>query len=100
MEIAVLFFVFALLFAVGVPIAFCIGMATVCSFLLEVDIVPAITTTAQRMAGGVNSFALLAIPLFRLMSVKVLRIFTGEERNTLVALLGKRGLGAVAERIL
>ena len=64
MEVLLLIFVFVALFAVGVPIAFSIGMATVCSLLLAIDFVPALTTTAQRMAGGINSFALLAIPLF------------------------------------
>ncbi len=28
------------------------------------DLLPAVTTLAQRMAGGLNSFALLAIPFF------------------------------------
>jgi len=32
--------------------------------LTTMDFNPAVTTIAQRMAGGVNSFALLAIPLF------------------------------------
>jgi len=64
MEMMVLVAVFILLFALGVPIAFCIGIATVASFLLAVDFIPAVTTVAQRMAGGLNSFALLAIPLF------------------------------------
>ena len=64
MEIIVLVLVFALLFAIGVPIAFSIGVATICAFLFAVDFVPAVTTVAQRMAGGLNSFALLAIPLF------------------------------------
>ncbi len=64
MEIVVLVLVFALLFAIGVPIAFGIGAATICAFLFAVDFMPAVTTVAQRMAGGLNSFALLAIPLF------------------------------------
>jgi tripartite ATP-independent transporter DctM subunit len=64
MEMLILVAVFVVLFALGVPIAFCIGTATVASFLLAVDFLPAVTTVAQRMAGGLNSFALLAIPLF------------------------------------
>jgi tripartite ATP-independent transporter DctM subunit len=63
-ELVVLVAVFVVLFVLGVPVAFCIGMATVCSFMLAVDFLPAVTTVAQRMAGGLNSFALLAIPLF------------------------------------
>ena len=64
MEIIILILVFAALFAIGVPIAFSIGTATICAFLFAVDFSPAVTTVAQRMAGGLNSFALLAIPLF------------------------------------
>jgi len=63
-EVLVLVTLFVVLFVLGVPIAFCIGAATVASFLLAVDFLPAVTTVAQRMAGGLNSFALLAIPLF------------------------------------
>ncbi len=64
MEVAVLVIVFFGLFVIGVPIAFSIGTATVCAFFFAVDFLPAVTTVAQRMAGGLNSFALLAIPLF------------------------------------
>lgn len=64
MELLILIVVFVVLFALGVPVAFCIGTATIASFLLAVDFLPAVTTVAQRMAGGLNSFALLAIPLF------------------------------------
>lgn len=64
MELLVLILVFAALFAIGVPIAFSIGVATITAFVFAVDFMPAVTTVAQRMAGGLNSFALLAIPLF------------------------------------
>ena len=64
MEIAILAIVFVVLFALGVPIAFCIGLSTLATMLMTMDFEPAVTTIAQRMAGGLNSFALLAIPLF------------------------------------
>ena len=64
MELLVLVLVFVVLFALGVPIAFCIGSATAASLMLNVDFLPTVTTVAQRIAGGLNSFALLAIPLF------------------------------------
>ena len=64
MEVIALLAVFVLLFVIGVPIAFCIGLATLCSMLLSMEFIPAATTVSQRMAGGINSFALLAIPLF------------------------------------
>ncbi|MDP5188308.1 TRAP transporter large permease [Rheinheimera baltica] len=64
MAIIVLLLVFFGLLLLNVPISFCIGMATLATMLLSVDILPAVTTMAQRMAGGINSFALLAIPFF------------------------------------
>ena len=56
--------VFFGLLLLNVPISFCIGLATLATMLLSMDLVPALTTLAQRMAGGLNSFALLAIPFF------------------------------------
>lgn len=56
--------VFALLLAVGVPVAFSIGIATVAMLLLGIDVGPAVTTVAQRMGTGLDSFTLLAIPFF------------------------------------
>ncbi|MGB5346823.1 MAG: TRAP transporter large permease [Woeseia sp.] len=64
MAVAMLASVFAVLFVLGIPIAFCIGAATVVGLLFAIDFLPAVTTMAQRMAGGLDSFALLAIPLF------------------------------------
>lgn len=59
-----LLMVFFLLLMLNVPISFCIGLATLATMLLSMDLLPALTTLAQRMAGGLNSFALLAIPFF------------------------------------
>jgi len=64
MEIVLLIIVFVGLFALGVPIAVCIGLSTLATMVVTMDFMPAATTIAQRMAGGLNSFALLAIPLF------------------------------------
>lgn len=64
MSVLVLLVVFVALFALGVPIAICIGVSTLATMLLTMAFDPAVTTIAQRMAGGLNSFALLAIPLF------------------------------------
>ncbi len=64
MTIATLILVFVILFALGVPIAFSLGLSTLAMMLTTMDFGPAVTTVAQRMAGGINSFALLAIPLF------------------------------------
>lgn len=67
MEIAgilVLIISFVFLLLIGVPIAYCIGIATLCTMLVSIPFDPAITTVAQRMATGLDSFALLAIPFF------------------------------------
>lgn len=65
----VLGLIFVVLLCVGVPVAFCIGLATMAALLISIDTLPALTTMAQRMAGGLNSFALLAVPLFILSGV-------------------------------
>ena len=56
--------VFFFLLALNVPISFSIGLATLVTMLYSIDFIPAATTIAQRLAGGINSFALLAIPFF------------------------------------
>lgn len=66
MDIAVVVLVvsFVALLAINVPIAFSIGIATILTMLFTITPMPAVTTVAQRMATGINSFALLAIPFF------------------------------------
>lgn len=55
------FFFFLL---INVPVSISIGLATLIAMLVNIEFMPAVTTIAQRMAGGLNSFALLAIPFF------------------------------------
>jgi len=55
---------FIVLLSLGVPIAFSIGISGVITMLVTIDSLPAFTTFAQRMATGLDSFALLAIPFF------------------------------------
>ena len=64
MTILILVIVFVCLLALGVPIAFAIGISTLLTMMASIDFVPAVMTVAQRMAGGIDSFTLLAIPLF------------------------------------
>jgi tripartite ATP-independent transporter DctM subunit len=66
MEISVLLLLisFVVLLVVGIPVSICIGVATVLTMLVTIDTTPALTTVAQRMASGLDSFALLAIPFF------------------------------------
>lgn len=62
--IVVLILSFVILLALSVPIAFSIGIATIFTMLFTIAPLPAVTTVAQRMATGIDSFALLAIPFF------------------------------------
>jgi tripartite ATP-independent transporter DctM subunit len=67
MEIAhilVLILSFAFLLMIGVPVSFSIGIATIATMLMSIPGGPALTTVAQRMATGLDSFVLLAIPFF------------------------------------
>lgn len=64
MEILILILVFVILLGLGVPVAWSIGISSVATLLVSMDPIIAFTTIAQRMATGLDSFALLAIPFF------------------------------------
>ena len=64
MEVIVLVLSFVILLSVGVPIAYSIGASGILTMLISIDSIPAFTTFAHRMATGLDSFALLAIPFF------------------------------------
>lgn len=67
MEIAgilVLVISFVVLLAIGVPVAFSIGISSVLTLMVNIDFTPAATTLAQRLGTGLDSFTLLAIPFF------------------------------------
>ncbi|MBN2317614.1 MAG: TRAP transporter large permease [Acidobacteria bacterium] len=63
-SIYILIISFILLLAINVPIAVCIAIASFLTMLCTVAPGPAVTTVAQQMATGINSFSLLAIPFF------------------------------------
>lgn len=63
-SIIVLFLSFFILLMLKVPVAYSIGISTTISLLLNIDKLPGITTIAQRITTGIDSFALLAIPFF------------------------------------
>lgn len=54
---------FVLLF-IGVPISFSIGIASLLTIMLSIPFDAAITVISQKMASGLDSFSLLAIPFF------------------------------------
>ena len=64
LEILILVLSFVVLLAIGVPIAWSIGMASLLTMLVSIQTIPSFTTVAQRMATGLDSFTLLAIPFF------------------------------------
>ncbi|BFM13226.1 TRAP transporter large permease subunit [Simiduia litorea] len=64
LTVLVLLISFVVLLFINVPISICIGVATLLTMLFTIDGGPAVTTIAQRMAGGIESFSLLAIPFF------------------------------------
>ena len=59
-----LFVVFGSLMAIGVPISFAIGIATLVTFMISMNFEQSIFIVAQQMASGLDSFTLLAIPFF------------------------------------
>ncbi|MCG8442851.1 MAG: TRAP transporter large permease [Caulobacterales bacterium] len=61
MELAALLLLLAVLLALGVPVAFALGAASLTMFI-ALDIPPLVAF--QRMAAGMNVFALMAIPFF------------------------------------
>jgi len=63
MAILVLVLSFILLLVLNVPVAFCMGIATLLGVLVVGDL-PAFLIVSQKMATGIDSFALLAIPFF------------------------------------
>ncbi|WP_109831254.1 TRAP transporter large permease [Reichenbachiella versicolor] len=64
LEIITLITSFIVLLVLGVPVAYSVGLASLCTILVSIDSMPAFTTIAQRMATGLDSFSLLAIPFF------------------------------------
>ncbi len=63
-EILILVITFLILLSIGVPVAWSIGISCLATMLVSIDSIPAFTTVAQRMATGLDSFSLLAIPFF------------------------------------
>ncbi|PRX42501.1 TRAP transporter large permease [Salegentibacter salegens] len=63
-EILILVISFIILLSIGVPVAWSIGISCLAALLVSVDSLATFTTVAQRMATGLDSFSLLAIPFF------------------------------------
>ncbi|HHW7546055.1 TPA: TRAP transporter large permease [Mannheimia haemolytica] len=55
---------FLLFLFIGVPISFSIGLASLLTVMMSIPFDAAITVITQKMASGLDSFSLLAIPFF------------------------------------
>lgn len=64
LPVVVLVVSFVALLVLNVPVAFCMGIATVLAFLTMSGELPAFVAVAHQIATGIDSFALLAIPFF------------------------------------
>lgn len=62
--VLILILSFVILLLLSVPVAWAIGISSMLTLLVSIPTMPALTTVAQRMATGLDSFALLAIPFF------------------------------------
>ncbi len=62
--VLVLVISFICLLAIGTPVAWSIAISSLLTMLVSIPAIPAFTTVSQRMATGLDSFALLAIPFF------------------------------------
>lgn len=64
LPICVLVLSFFLFIGMGTPVAWSIALSSMLTILVSIPSLAAVTTIAQRMATGLDSFALLAIPFF------------------------------------
>ncbi len=64
MEISILVLSFLVLISIRVPVAWSLGISSLLTLLVSVDTFPALTTIAQRIVTGLDSFSILAIPFF------------------------------------
>lgn len=62
--VLVLILSFLFLLAIGTPVAWSITVSSLLTMMVSIDSIASFTTVSQRMATGLDSFALLAIPFF------------------------------------
>jgi tripartite ATP-independent transporter DctM subunit len=64
LEILILVISFFLLLAVGVPVAWCLGISSLLTLLVSVESLTSLTIMSQQILTSLDSFTLLAIPFF------------------------------------
>jgi tripartite ATP-independent transporter DctM subunit len=62
--ILVLIVSFVIFLSIGTPVAWSIAISSLLTILVSIPLLPSLTTISQRMATGLDSFSLLAIPFF------------------------------------
>ncbi|MEK9741253.1 MAG: TRAP transporter large permease [Flavobacteriaceae bacterium] len=62
--VIVLLVSFIFFISIGTPVAWSIALSSLLTIITSIPGLPAVTTIAQRMGTGLDSFALLAIPFF------------------------------------
>lgn len=62
--VLVLIISFLFLLSIGTPVAWSITVSSLLTMMVSISAMPSFTTVSQRMATGLDSFALLAIPFF------------------------------------
>lgn len=64
LPVIVLILSFIIFISIGTPVAWSIAISSLLTIIISLPFIPAATTIAQRMATGLDSFTLLAIPFF------------------------------------
>lgn len=64
LEILILVLSFFLLLAIGVPVAWCLGISSLLTLLVSVESLTSLTIMSQQILTSLDSFTLLAIPFF------------------------------------
>ena len=64
LPVLVLVLSFIFFISIGTPVAWSIAISSLLTILVSIPSLAAVTTIAQRMGTGLDSFALLAIPFF------------------------------------
>ena len=64
LPILVLVISFGILLVFSVPVAWSIAISSLLTIMVSVPLLPSLTTVSQRIATGLDSFVLLAIPFF------------------------------------
>jgi len=64
LPVIVLILSFIIFISIGTPVAWSIAISSLLTIIISLPLIPAATTIAQRMATGLDSFTLLAIPFF------------------------------------